>query len=456
MISGRPSIRLKLTFWYAAALACVLTVYAAVVLTVFQHDLWQQLTALLHEDTEHVVTEVESGGQDPLSEDDEWVEVWMHGSVRFKSPSAKKHPLPSLAPPSAGSLVTIKAPDGEYLRVEDTAETIAGVPMLLRVAEEEAPVRQHLETLFWIMGLGLPVTVLIAAFAGYHLAKRALAPVNDMAARARAIGAENLGERLPVANSEDEVGRLAVVINDLLARLERSFVAMKRFTSDASHELRTPLTAIRTVGEVGLRNKGGDADYRETIGSMLEDVGRLTHLVEAMLMLSRADAGRIPVARHSGSVTDLVEEVAAQLNVLAEEKNQSILVSTSGRACASIDPIILRTALVNLLDNAIRYSPPGAQIDIAVHERESAIEVAVRDHGPGISPEHQQRLFERFYRVDDARSREDGGAGLGLSIAKWAVEAHDGRLEVSSRPGAGSVFTVTLPREQKLSPQGRT
>jgi heavy metal sensor kinase len=447
VIGGRPSIRLKLTWWYSAALACVLAVYAAVVLTVFQHDLWQQLTALLHEDTEHVVTEVEGGGPDPLSEDDEWVEVWSNGHVLFKSPSAKKRPLPSLPPPSGGFLVTVKAPDdGEYLRVQDTADAIGGVPMLLRVAEEEEPVREHLDTLFWIMGLGLPITVLIAAFAGYHLAKRALAPVNEMAARARAISADNLGERLPVANPGDEVGQLAVVINDLLARLERSFVAMKRFTSDASHELRTPLTAIRTVGEVGLRNEGGGDEYRETIGSMLEDVGRLTHLVEAMLMLSRAEAGRIPVAREDGSVTEFVEEVAAQLNVLAEEKNQAITVSASGSTRARIDPIVLRMALVNLVDNAIRYSPRGAKIDVTVRERDSAVEVAVRDYGPGIAAEHQQRLFERFYRVDDARSRQDGGAGLGLSIAKWAVEAHDGRLDVSSQPGSGSVFTMTLPR----------
>lgn len=445
---GSPSIRLKLTLWYSAALTGVLAVYAGVVLTVFQHDLWQQLGALLHEDTDHVITEVTDPDPlpDPLADNDEWVEVWANGRVLYSSPIARKDPVAALPPPSPGFVTTVKDPNGTYLRVQDTAERVKGVLLLIRVAEEETPIREHLETLFWIMGFGLPVAVLIAALTGYHLAKRALAPVNEMAERAGAIGADNLGDRLPVTNPGDEVGRLAMVINDLLSRLERSFAAMKRFTSDASHELRTPLTAIRTVGEVGLRNDSGPAAYRETIGSMLEDVGRLTHLVEAMLMLSRAEAGRIPVNRQDGSVAELVEDVAAQLNVLAEEKNQTIAVSATGPTRAKIDPIIVRTALMNLADNAIRYSPPGTRIEISVRGLESSVEVAVRDQGPGISPEHQQRLFERFYRVDEARSRQDGGAGLGLSIARWAVEAHDGRLEVSSRPGAGSVFTVTLPR----------
>jgi heavy metal sensor kinase len=270
-----------------------------------------------------------------------------------------------------------------------------------------------------------------------------------MAERAQAISADRLSERLPIRNPHDEIGRLARVINDLLGRLELSFSQMQRFTADASHELRTPLTAIRTVGEVALRNAKDEAGLRETVGSMLEEATRLTRLIDAMLMLSRADSGRIPVNRRESSLHGLVAEVAAQLNVLAEDKNQSIVIAADPAAVsANVDPVILRLALVNLVDNAIRYSPAGGRIDLSVRNggknggNEATIDV--QDQGPGVSPIHQQRIFERFYRVDEARSRQDGGAGLGLAIARWAVEVHDGRLEIISEPGAGSVFRIRL------------
>lgn len=162
-------------------------------------------------------------------------------------------------------------------------------------------------------------------------------------------------------------------------------------------------------------------------------------------MLSRADAGRIPVKRRPTDLGERVEEVAAQLSVLAEDKGQSIIVRTDAAAMADVDPVILRLALVNLVHNAIQDSPAGGRIELQVRKGNGDVTVEVRDHGPGIALMHQQRIFERFYRVDDARSRHDGGAGLGLAIARWAVEVHDGRLDIVSEPGAGSVFRIVLP-----------
>jgi heavy metal sensor kinase len=433
--------------WYSAAVFGALAVYAAVVFAVFEHNLWRQLDALLHEDAEHVGTEVLAGGVNPLSEEDEWAEVWSADRRVYQSPAAASLTIPLAAPPRGSqSPVSVRLADGSYFRVVDERQRIEGRDAIVRVAEPEKEIRQEVSRLLLIMGAGVPLAALLAAFGGYQLARAALSPMNVMAERAQAIGADRLHERLPVLNADDEIGRLARVVNDLLARLERSFAQMQRFTSDASHELRTPLTAIRTVGEVALRGDASEAAYRETIESMLEEVARLTHLVDAMLLLSRADAGRIPVNRADTNLVDLAEEVAQHLGVIAEENEQAIRVAAPGPVIVRADPVLLRMAIVNLLDNALRYSPAHTRVDITVTALPRAAGIAVADQGPGITPEDQQRLFERFFRVDEARARTSGGAGLGLSIARWAVEAHGGRLEVTSRPGDGSVFRITLPR----------
>ena len=447
MIAGRPrSIRFTLTVWYSVALVAVLAAYAAVVFGVVERSLWQQLDQALDEDAEHVASSVATGGAHPLADEDGWAEVWSPGGqLLHQSVSAARRPLPALGAPSAGRRVSVALPNRRFLRVRDESQAAGNGRVIVRVAEGEDRVRGEVSSLIWIMGLGLPIAVAVAAFGGYRLARRALSPVDAMAERAQAISADRLSERLPIRNPHDEIGRLAHVVNDLLGRLELSFSQMQRFTADASHELRTPLTAIRTVGEVALRGARDEAGLRETVGSMLEEASRLTRLIDAMLMLSRADAGRIPVNRRESNLNELVAEVAAQLSVLAEDKNQSIFVTAAEHAAtADVDPVILRLAIVNLVDNAIRYSPSGGRIDLEVRHSGKDATIDVRDQGPGVTPMHQQRIFERFYRVDDARSRQDGGAGLGLAIARWAVEVHDGRLEIISEPGAGSVFRIRL------------
>jgi heavy metal sensor kinase len=265
-----------------------------------------------------------------------------------------------------------------------------------------------------------------------------------MADRARAITAERLGERLPVENSKDELGQLAAAFNDVFARLERSFEQLRRFTADASHELRTPLTAMRTVGEVGLREHRGVAAYREIIGSMLEETDRLGRVVEGLLTLSRADAGNLSLNREDLDLAELARDVVGHLGVLAEEKHQAVTVETSGRVAACLDRLVIRQALINLVDNAVKYTPPGGNIRVIVSEGGSGPTLEVVDSGPGIPQEHRDRVFDRFYRVDKARSRDFGGTGLGLSIARWAVEAHGGRIDLDSAEGAGSTFRITL------------
>jgi heavy metal sensor kinase len=297
----------------------------------------------------------------------------------------------------------------------------------------------------WLGVLLLSQAVLaLGAFGGFWIARRALAPLSRLADRSQHITAEQLHERLPVEGASLELDQLAAAFNDALARLEGSFDQLKRFTADVSHELRTPLTALRTVGEVALRGNHDPEGYREVIGSMLEEVDRLTRLTDELLTLARADAGEAKLRREPVELGALAREVAGHLSVLAEEKEQALQVEAEP-VVVSADRTVLRQALVNLVVNAIKYSLPRTRIRIGSGRRGDAAFLQVADAGPGIAPEHHARLFERFYRVDKSRSREMGGTGLGLALVKWAAEAHGGQVELGSELGRGSTFRILLP-----------
>jgi heavy metal sensor kinase len=277
-----------------------------------------------------------------------------------------------------------------------------------------------------------------------------------MAEKAREITAESLAQRLPVDNAQDEFGRLATVFNDTLSRLQDAFERLRRFTADASHELRTPLTAMRSVGEVALRNTLDAAAYRDVIGSMLEEVDRLTRLVENLLILTRADSGKIQLARETLDLGALAGDAIDQLRVLADEKQQDLMLRVPIRVHATGDAALVHHALMNLIHNAIKYTPNGGTITVDVNAMSSGqVVIEVRDTGPGIPATHRDRIFDRFYRVEASRSREEGGVGLGLSIARWAIEANGGQIELASDGASGSLFRVTLPPADSSSAVGK-
>ena len=311
--------------------------------------------------------------------------------------------------------------------------------------DPEARLQQQLREIVVVLVLGLPLIVILAGVGGYVLARRALAPIDHLAAEARRITAERLDQRLSVPNEKDEIGRLAAVINDTFARLDASFGQLRRFTADASHELRTPLAVIRSIGEMGLRDTRAPAEYKEAIGSMLEEVDRLTRLVDTLLRLSRGDAGTIRLSLDILDLGDLARDVAASLGILAEERQQQLEVAAEANVRVSADRVVLRDAITNVVHNAITYGPAGSTIAMRVEADAVEAALSVADEGPGIPAEHRERIFDRFYRIDEGRSRASGGAGLGLAIARWAVEANGGRISLASS-GTGSVFRITLPR----------
>jgi len=456
------SVRVRLTLWYTLALTVVLVLYAGGVFVFLRHNLSAELDRQLREDfevAEQMLERTGTGGvrwrTDPHHEEEEyvensqWAEVWNpEGRLLYRSPSLGKvelGPAPSFEPQGHLASAATRLPGGIHVRLLNGSYVVDGLPVVIRVARSEEPLRQELRKFLLVLALGLPLAVGIAGLGGYILARRALAPVSRMTDQARMITAERLGERLPVENPEDELGHLARVFNETFTRLERSFEQMRRFTADASHELRTPLTAIRSVGEVGLREPRDEKAYREVIGSMLEEVDRLSRLVDSLLTLSRADAGYVKLTPERVDLAELALEVANHLGVLAEEKRQSISVETMGPVYVGVDRLVLRQAIINLIDNAIKYSPEGTCIRVVVRKQLGRPTLEVIDKGPGIAAEHRERIFDRFYRVDKARSRELGGTGLGLSIARWAVEVHGGRIELESEEGRGSTFRIVLP-----------
>ena len=449
------SVRVQLTLWYVAAMTLVLAVYAAAILAYVSRSASQLLTQQLRSDFQWATVMVEQtpeggitwNGEEAI-EEHPWLQVWgADGKLLFRNGVALGQPDVGLDLPSLpdDAVVSVPTSDGVPLRVLSRRGEIAGSPVVIQVGRSEQTMREQIQTVALILLLGLPVAVVTAGLGGYMLARRALAPIERMTERAETITAERLSDRLPVSNPDNEMGRLATVFNATLARLEESFEQMRRFTADVSHELRTPLTAIRSVGEVGLRGRRDEAGYRTIIGSMLEEVDRLAGLVDRLLTLSRAETGVTTRSIEPVALKELAESVVADLAVLAEEKSQQVVIEAHGSPRGLGDRLMVRQALINLVDNAIKFAPAGTAIVIRVVESVGDATVDVIDHGPGIPTAAREHIFDRFFRASSAPS-DVAGTGLGLSIAKSAVETSGGALTLEQSDEHGSTFRIRLPR----------
>jgi heavy metal sensor kinase len=459
----RRSLRLRLTLWYAITSTIILLALGGMLLFVVHGRLISQVDRELRDDFEMVESRVarDSAGnlrwlgydhdKDELQWEKQagpWFEIISpSGSILLREgPSSDWKTISSLTPrEDAVAAFSAEMQRHLHVRVLQNSTRIAGEPVVLRVFRPEAELRRAMAELGAVLAFGLPLAVALSAAGGYLIAHRSLSPISQIAARARQITAESLEGRLPVPNPYDELGQLATVFNATLARLENSFAELRRFTADASHELRTPLTALRAVGEAALRPDAGDPkSLRDALSSMLEETRRLSDLVDALLLLARADTGVIIASLEQVDLAELLSEVRDALLVLAEEKSQKIEI-VAEQLTVRADRELLRLALLNLVHNAIRYSAEGLVISLRIQRRDANAVVEVVDQGPGIAPEHQKKVFDRFYRIDQARSRASGGAGLGLAIARWAIERHGGHVELESELGRGSLFRILMP-----------
>jgi heavy metal sensor kinase len=310
------------------------------------------------------------------------------------------------------------------------------------------PTDEELEALRDTLGYVVPIALLLAGLGGWALAHRSLAPVVAMVERARRLGAEDLSGRLPVANPRDELGRLAETFNALLGRLESSMQQQRRFMADASHELRTPITTTRTAANVALQQQHRNEDeYRHALAVIEQQATRLSRIVDDLFTLTRADAGTYPVRNQPMYLDEVVGDVVAAARILGSTRNVRIDLSSSGPAWFVGDEELIRRMVLNLLHNAVHHSPAETVVRVEVGTIAHGYAIVVADQGPGIPPEHQPHIFERFYRVDASRGRggRDGGAGLGLALVRWVAELHSGTITLTSSSDTGSIFTVELP-----------
>jgi heavy metal sensor kinase len=337
------------------------------------------------------------------------------------------------------------------IRVFAAAVPVGGQAYLFAAATPLREQDQALAQARQAFYVAIPLALLLASLGGYFLARKSLAPVVTMGEQAARIGASNLNQRIPVPQNSEELGQLARIFNDLLLRLDESFAQQKRFMADASHELRTPVAVIRGESEVTLSQPSRDeGEYRESLAIVNDEGQRLTRMVEDLFILARADAGEYPLVLTDFYLDESITECVRSMRSLAAQKDLEVFYQPPEKEIAfrGDEPLIRRTVL-NLLHNAIKYTPKNGRVRVSLRNGLDRCEVEISDTGQGIPAEAQSQVFERFFRVDKARSRDESlngsGAGLGLSIARWAAEMHGGKIILERSDGNGTTFVISLP-----------
>jgi two-component system, OmpR family, sensor kinase len=460
----RRSLRFRLALWYGVGGTLLLAGFSATLYLFVAQKMAQPLGHQLRADLSIIQRHLKISANEVVTWDgvelpahtswpaeNPWFELWDENSRNFRRlwpfTDDRVSQLPN-SPYRGRETISVfnVAPDLK-LRVLSMPYQIPGhnADWMIRVMRLDEPVADALGALRLIIFSALPIVVALLVIGGYVITRRWLSPLDRIVAEASRITAVDLGRRLPVSNPHDELGRLASVFNVTLDRLEGSFLALDRFVADASHELRTPLTTLRSVGEVGLRRSRTVEEYREIIGSMLEEAQRLQLLIQRLLELASAEGGGAAIQRSPLRLDEFVTSCVTEIGILAEYKGQQLALKTTP-CTITTDPVLLRQALQNLVDNAIKYSPDHSTIRVSVAELDGQCHVAVSDEGPGISPGNRVHLSERFFRPDRARGRDKGGFGLGLSITKAYMRLLGGTLDYEPVSPRGSTFRLSLPK----------
>jgi len=456
----RVSIRWRLTLWYGAILSAILVVFSGAVYLLLRSHLVALTDAALRE--ELVELEDEIGRARVLSRSSEEL------GLRFTGPEGFEFQVRTIAggtlfrsagigpgglPSPAGPLVPAGGPANESVTLNGlgpvrlASQVVPGPsgPLLIQAAATMAPIGRALRELVVVLLTIGPLALVSALAGGYWLARKALAPVDQMAATAAEITSTRLDRRLDEPVIDDELGCLARTFNAMIARLQQSFEEVRRFTADAAHELRTPLAAMRTEAEVALRSPRSPERDERVLEDLLEEIERLSRLVSQLLFLSREDTGIGVGEFRSVRLDDVVRDVGEHMQVAAREKSVKLVVDLPDPCRVSGDADRLRQLFFNLLDNAIKYTQPDGEVTVQSVPANGQARVTVADTGIGIPSDHLPHVFDRFYRVDPSRGPETDGTGLGLAICRSIAEAHGGHIEIESTFGSGTRVTLALP-----------
>jgi len=468
------SLRTKLTLWYVLILSILLITFSSFLYFTLSESLRRDVDNKLRSLAELIASEsIMPLSKFELNSVDQTLEGTMNlkpigkfiqvldesGKIGKKSENLKNIELPitlnALKNASKGRITfeTNRSLGNTPLRIITYPVVEQNHPVkIIQVASSLEDVEDALHTLFLILIITVPLALLVAIMGGQFLANKALKPVDHITQTARLISSQNLTQRITPQKVKDEIGRLIDTFNDMISRLDHSFRQIKQFTQDASHELKTPLTILKGEVEVTLRKERTPEEYQQILKSNLEEINRMSRIIDDLLLLSKADSGELKLNKEETNINRILNEVVAQMDILAQEKRLRIeIINHQEDIWIFADSLRLRELFLNLISNGIKYTEEGGVIRITVTKevqnglKKQFLKVIVSDTGIGISKEDQLRIFNRFYRVDKARSREEGGSGLGLSICKWIVESHQGEIKVESEVGKGSSFIVRLP-----------
>lgn len=459
-------LRLRLTLWYGSTLALVLIVFSVVLYNVTARSLRDAVDQSLEETANTAVRSLEERGFLPLIDEEELLSQFPElaridkffqifspsGTITLRSPNIKQHEVPlsrtALETTFSGKSIfeSAKYPKEPQLRLVSVPIMYRGTLLyIVQVGTSMESIEDTLRRLLLVLLVTMPIALAVSLASGWFLAGRALRPVDAITLAAQRIAAGDLSQRLTVSTSPDEIGRLASMFNDMIGRLDVSFRQIRQFTSDASHELRTPLTVMKGETELVLRRPRPLSDYQSVLESNLEEIDRMTRIVDELLFLSRADMGEVRMETLPVGLESLVEDIHRQATLLGQDRNIAVTLGTVMPAVVQGDELRLRELLLNLVENAIKYSHPNGKVEISLVAEGSYARLSVRDQGIGIAPDDLSRIFHRFFRTDGARAHTKKGTGLGLAICTWIADSHKGRIDVTSEPGIGSTFTVTLP-----------
>ncbi len=459
-------LRVRLTLWYGTALALVLIIFSVALYAMTARNLRDTVDESLEDTAMTAVRSLEERGFLPLINEEELLSQFPEltridkffqifspsGTITIRSPNIKQHEVPlsrtALDAAFAGQKIfeSAKYPKEPPLRLISVPIVYRGnLLYIVQVGTSMESVGETLQRFLVLLVVAIPIALAVSLAGGWFLAGRALRPVDKITLAAQRIAAGDLSQRLSMPAAHDEIGRLAATFNNMIGRLDTSFRQIRQFTSDASHELRTPLTVMKGETDLVLRRPRLLDDYKSVLESNLEEIDRMTRIVDELLFLSRADMGEVRVESLPVTMESLVEDIHRQAKLLAQDRNIEVLLGTVMPVVVQGDDLRLRELLLNLVENAMKYSYPGGKVEIALLNDGREARLSVTDHGIGIAPADHKKIFQRFFRTDVARGHTKKGTGLGLAICSWIAELHKGRVEVKSALGQGSTFTVVLP-----------